>query len=288
LPALNVDTHNYGLLQLVDFIDEHYLWGSKQHLTLWRELDSESFEIKSDQELLEWFQVNLEKGIAEIVGQIDDFEGPLQCSPTKYRCHPSFRNRAPTSEAATNMRGTSEAATNVRSTSEAATIKRAKKTSKKKRATYDSVGVDEEGIYSDTYSLVAPSDSSYDTDLATSSDSGDNCSDPEFDPDSEIVDDDDDDEFDPPPFSYDADDPCIDVDVAFPDVDQCKSAVTHHAILNDHAFEIVKKDKCRFRAICKRADKGCQWKFFASTSKKYLGCKVKTSGPKHTCGSVNN
>jgi len=151
------------------------------------------------------------------------------------------------------------------------------------------VGVDEEGIYSDTDSLVAPSDSSYDTDLATSSDSGDNCSDLEFDPDSEIVDDDDDDdEFDPPPFSYDADDPCIDVDVVFPDVDQCKSAVTHHAILNDHAFEIVKKDKCRFRAICKRADKGCQWKFFASTSKKYLGCKVKTSGPKHTCGSVNN
>jgi len=148
----------------------------------------ESFEIKSDQELLEWFQVNLEKGIAEIVGQIDDFEGLLQCSPTKRRCHPSFRNRAPTSEASTN----------VRSTSEAATIKRAKKTSKKKRATYDSVGVDEEGIYSDIDSLVAPSDSSYDTDLATSSDSGDNCSDPEFDPGSEIVDDDD--EFDPPPF----------------------------------------------------------------------------------------
>jgi len=87
----------------------------------------ESFEIKSDQELLEWFQLNLEKGIAEIVGQIDDFEGPLQCSPTKRRCHPSFRNRAPTSEAATNVRGTSEAATNVRSTSEVATIKRAKK-----------------------------------------------------------------------------------------------------------------------------------------------------------------
>ncbi|KAG2610974.1 hypothetical protein PVAP13_4KG219905, partial [Panicum virgatum] len=27
--------------------------------------------------------------------------------------------------------------------------------------------------------------------------------------------------------------------------------------------------------------------FFASTSKKYIGCKVKTSGPKHTCGSFN-
>ena len=27
----------------------------------------------------------------------------------------------------------------------------------------------------------------------------------------------------------------------FPDVDQCKSVVTHHAILNDHAFQIVKR-----------------------------------------------
>ena len=81
LPALNVDTHNYGLLQLVDFIAEHYLWGSKQRLTLWRELDSESFEIKSDQELLEWFQVNLEKGIAEIVGQMMISRVPCNVHP---------------------------------------------------------------------------------------------------------------------------------------------------------------------------------------------------------------
>jgi len=60
----------------------------------------------------------------------------------------------------------------------------------------------------------------------------------------------------------------------FPDVDQCKSAVTHHAILNDHAFQIVKKDKTRFRAICKRAKEGCKWEFYASTSPKYIGCKV--------------
>ena len=75
-------------------------------------------------------------------------------------------------------------------------------------------------------------------------------------------------------FSYDPDDPCIDVDVVFLDVDQCKSAVTHHAILHDHAFKVVKKDQERFRAICKRADEGCKWSFFTSTSKKYVGCKV--------------
>ena len=83
-----------------------------------------------------------------------------------------------------------------------------------------------------------------------------------------------DDEFHPPPFSYDVDAPCIDVAVVFPDVDQCKSTITHHAILNGHAFEIVKKDKTRFRAICKSAASGCNWKFFSSTSKKYIGRKV--------------
>jgi len=119
---------------------------------------------------------------------------------------------------------------------------------------------------------VAASDSSYDSDLAASSDSCDDCSDPEFNPDGEVVVDDD--EYDPPPFSYDVDNPNIDVNVVFPDVDQCKAAVTHHAILNDHAFKIKQKDQTRFRAICKRADQGCKWQFFASTSKKYIGCKV--------------
>jgi hypothetical protein len=230
LPTQIVDTHNYGLMQLVDFIAEHYMWGSKQMISLFRELDNDSIEIKSDEQLHEWFELNAEKGVVRITAQINDFEGPLQCSPTKRRCHPSIRNRA-----------TNETATNVR----------AKSTSKKKRDTYESV----------------PSDSSYDTDLAASSES-----DPEYDPDGEIVDDHD--EFDPPPFSYDVDNPCIDVGVVFPDVDQCKSAVTHYSILHDHAFEIVKKDQTRFRAKCMSADMGCEWKFFASTSKKYIGCKV--------------
>uniref|UniRef100_A0A0A8Y0K7 Uncharacterized protein n=1 Tax=Arundo donax TaxID=35708 RepID=A0A0A8Y0K7_ARUDO len=98
----------------------------------------------------------------------------------------------------------------------------------------EAVGVDEEGQYSDTESLVALSDSSYDTNLAASSNS--DCSnfdsDPEYEPNGEILDEDE----DLPVFAYDIDDPCIDVDVVFPDVDQCKSAVTHHAILNDVLF----------------------------------------------------
>ena len=149
-----------------------------------------------------------------------------------------------TSERATNERATNERATNKTATNEIAT----NKTATNERAT------NEEGE-------EVQSDSSYDTDLATSSDSGDDSnSDTEFNPDAEIVDEED--EYDLPMFTYDADDPCIDVNVIFPDTDQCKLAVTHHAVLHDHAFDIVKKDMIRFRAKCKRAEQGCKWTFF--------------------------
>lgn len=76
--------------------------------------------------------------------------------------------------------------------------------------------------------------------------------------------------------------------IVFPDVKQCKEAVTQHDILNDHAFRATRTDKEKFRAVCKREDKGCNWKFYACYSKnKYIGCKVKMNGPRHTCGSVN-
>jgi hypothetical protein len=110
----------------------------------------------------------------------------------------------------------------------------------KRKGAYDDdepVGVDEEGNYSETESLAALSDSSYDTDLAASSDS--DCSDPEYEPDVEIFDEDDDDDISV--FSYDVDDPCVDIGVVFPDVKQCKSALTQHAILNDYAFRTVRK-----------------------------------------------
>jgi hypothetical protein len=88
-----------------------------------------------------------------------------------------------------------------------------RKTSKKESATHDEdvVGFDEEGMYCDT-DPHALSDSSYDTDLATSSNSNIDSSDNEYDPDVEVVDED---EEDIPPFSYDVDDPCIEVSVVF-------------------------------------------------------------------------
>jgi hypothetical protein len=105
--------------------------------------------------------------------------------------------------------------------------------------------------------------------LAASSDS--NFSNLEL-PDDEIVEEDDEDDI--PVFSFDVDAPCVNIGVVFPDVNQCKLALTQHAILNDYAFRTVKKDKTRFRAKCLRTHKGCKWIFFASTSKKSPGCKV--------------
>jgi hypothetical protein len=78
------------------------------------------------------------------------------------------------------------------------------------------------------------------------------------------------------PFSYDVDDPCIEEGVVFPDVKQCKEAVTQHTIIYDHAFRPTRADHNKFRALCKRAYKDCKWRFYATTSKnKYIGCKVK-------------
>jgi hypothetical protein len=149
-----------------------------------------------------------------------------------------------------------------------------RETHPKKRATHDEdvVRVDEEGMHYDIDPHVL-SDSSYDTDLATSSDSDIDSCDNEYDPNVEVVDED---EEDIPPFSYDVDDPCIEVGVVFPDVKQCKEVVTQHAIIHDHAFRPTRSDHGKFRAVCKRAYKGCKRRFYAITSKtKYIGCKVK-------------
>jgi hypothetical protein len=112
----------------------------------------------------------------------------------------------------------------------------------------DAVGVDEEGMYSNTNSLVALSDRNYGTDLATSSDSDFDSSDSEYDPDVDIVDD----EEDIPPFSYDVDDPCIEVDVVFLDVNQYKETI------HNHAFKPTRTYHNKFRVVCKESRQGLQ------------------------------
>jgi hypothetical protein len=62
--------------------------------------DDATIEIKSDEQLFEWFELNIESGIMCVDAEIKDFDGPLQFSPSKRRCHPKVRERM--SEAATN------------------------------------------------------------------------------------------------------------------------------------------------------------------------------------------
>jgi hypothetical protein len=222
-------------------------------------------EIKSDENLLDWFLMNIENGLVCINAQINDFEGPLQFSPTKRRFHPTVRAGVLLIEEGTNATttNTSERATNAseRATNERAINATTTAPSKKRKYPPKKDSCHKKSASEGDAEIL--SDSSYNTDLVTSSDFDDDWSgdsDTKFDPDGEIVYEED--EYDLPMFSYDADDPCIDVNVVFPDVDRCKLAVTYHTILHDHAFNIVKKDKTRFRAICKRADQGCKWTFF--------------------------
>ena len=87
------------------------MWGSKQYISLWRALDEisrgPSIEIKIDEQLLEWFELNKDKEKVYINTQINDFEGLLRYSPTKRRCHPSVRNRVSTNETNTAEKATS-------------------------------------------------------------------------------------------------------------------------------------------------------------------------------------
>ncbi|TVU10845.1 hypothetical protein EJB05_44398, partial [Eragrostis curvula] len=166
LSPIVVDVSNYGLLQLVNHIAEHFLWGSKQYIFLWRQSEHDEEDVRFQLKVMK--TASMTKGVVHIIAEIDDFEDPLQCSPTKRSLHPKF--------------------------------------------------------------TLTP-------DLAASSNSDIDPSDVEYDPDNDMVDEDDDDER-IPPFSYDVD---------------------------DHAHKI---DSDKFRAVCKRADQGCKWKFYDTTSKK--------------------
>lgn len=269
----------YTMRQLADFVGEFYMWGSKQYLSLWRDdsTTKDSVEINSDEQLREWFQLNIEEGLVFIIAKVIDFDGPIQFSPTKRRFHPTVRNRLATIERETSKTSTkspirerettktaTKSPTRERERSKTAPKKKVRTTKKKGGDDEEPIGVDDEGIYFETEVL---SDSSWDSDLAASSESDDD----DYDPD-EIVDEDDEDDI--PAFSYDVNNPCIDVGVIFPDTKECQSAVTQWCILHDHAYQRVNKDNTRFTAKCKRWEKGCNWKFYACTGKKYIGCKV--------------
>jgi hypothetical protein len=75
-----VDANSCELMQIIDHIVEHFMWCSKQYVILYGSSEDSgdvSFSIKSDEQVLEWFHMNLEKGVAHIDAQINDFDCPL-------------------------------------------------------------------------------------------------------------------------------------------------------------------------------------------------------------------
>ncbi|TVU32551.1 hypothetical protein EJB05_24282, partial [Eragrostis curvula] len=187
LSPIVVNANSYGLMQLVNHIADHFLWGSKQFF-FFCGVNLNMMTI--DEQLLQWIEMNLDKGVVHIIAEINDFEGPLQCSPTKRSLHPKVRERLLKTPSTPSLnldpRVDPTQLTQYTPTKERTTSTKKKVTSSKgsKKSMSDgSVGVDEEGMYSDTDSLVAMSDSSYDTDLAASSDSNIDPSDVEYDTD---------------------------------------------------------------------------------------------------------
>ena len=69
-------------------------------------------EIKSDENLLEWFLINVENELICINAQIDDFEGPLQFYPTKRMFHTTVRASVLLIEEDTSERATNKIAIN--------------------------------------------------------------------------------------------------------------------------------------------------------------------------------
>jgi hypothetical protein len=96
LSSIIIDASSYGLLQLINYIAEHFMWGSKQYISLFRgsdDSDEVCVPIKSDEQLIESLYQNLENGVVHIDAQINYFDGSLQFSPTKCRLHPTVRER---------------------------------------------------------------------------------------------------------------------------------------------------------------------------------------------------
>jgi hypothetical protein len=66
-------------MQIIDHIADHFMWGSKQYVTLCGTSQGSdvNFPIKSDEQVLEWFEMILEKRVVHIDAQINDFDDPL-------------------------------------------------------------------------------------------------------------------------------------------------------------------------------------------------------------------
>ncbi|WVZ73755.1 hypothetical protein U9M48_022032 [Paspalum notatum var. saurae] len=224
-----VDVNGYGMLQLVDYIGERFMWGSKQYITLWRSLDNASIEIKTDEHLVEWFRKTKRMGLCILMPRSMILKGHCSSHPQNV------------------VRNIVEQTPGTPPLDLDPPVNPAQPTQEITKPTNDNkepVGDDEEKANSDFDSLATPSDNSYDSQVVASSDSDGSNS--EYEPDEEIIDEDDEDVLSV--FSYDVDHPCVDVGVVFPDVKRHLKAVTgyflHPPARNPWAARLSKMVHC--------------------------------------------
>nr|CAD1844631.1 unnamed protein product [Ananas comosus var. bracteatus] len=86
-------------------------------------------------------------------------------------------------------------------------------------------------------------------------------------------------------FSYDVNNPIMEVGAKYPNVSSFRDALTHFALLNEFEYNLKKSDLLRVTATCAKSN--CKWRIHASRLQDSLDFQVKTLQGEHTCTSAN-
>nr|CAD1818535.1 unnamed protein product [Ananas comosus var. bracteatus] len=86
-------------------------------------------------------------------------------------------------------------------------------------------------------------------------------------------------------FSYDVNNPIMEVGAKYPNVGSFRDALTHFALLNEFEYNLQKSDLLRVTATCAKSN--CKWRIHASRLQNSLVFQIKTLQGEHTCTSAN-
>lgn len=86
-------------------------------------------------------------------------------------------------------------------------------------------------------------------------------------------------------YTYDKDNPKMEVGTIYPNVIAFRRALNHYAIIHDFEYNLEKSDMERVIARCTSLE--CSWRIHASVSKDGVTFEVRTTQSMHTCLGVN-
>ena len=86
-------------------------------------------------------------------------------------------------------------------------------------------------------------------------------------------------------YSYDKDDPKMDVGAQYPHVIAFRRALSHYAITHDFEFDLGKSEPTRVTATC--ASRDCNWRIHAAVTEDGVTFVVRTLQEDHTCFRIN-